>query len=199
MRRVALTGGIATGKSHVRAEFERLGVPTIDADLLARDAVAPGSPALAAIADRFGRDVIDSNGALDRRKLAALVFSDPVARRDLEAIVHPIVRARIDAWFDALDARHAFAIADIPLLYETGREREFQAVIVTACDPDTQVRRVMRRDSITEEDARQRIAAQLPTEEKVRRADHVITTDGPFDETNGQVRRVMTALRSATH
>ena len=199
MRRVALTGGIATGKSHVRAEFERLGVPTIDADLLARDAVAPGSPALAAIADRFGRDVIDSNGALDRRKLAALVFSDPVARRDLEAIVHPIVRARIDAWFETLDPRHRFAIADIPLLYETGREREFDAVIVTACDPETQVRRVMRRDSITEQEARQRVAAQLPTDEKVRRADHVITTDGSFDETNGQVRRVMTALRSATH
>jgi dephospho-CoA kinase len=198
MRRVALTGGIATGKSHVRAEFERLGVPTIDADVLARDAVAPGSPALAAIADRFGRDVIDSNGALDRRKLAALVFTDPMARRDLEAIVHPIVRARIDAWFEAIDTRHAFAVADIPLLYETGREREFQAVIVTACDPDTQVRRVMNRDSITEQEARQRIAAQFPTDEKVRRADHVITTDGSFDDTNGQVRRVMTALNSAT-
>ena len=197
MRRVALTGGIATGKSHVRAEFERLGVPTIDADLLARDAVAPGSPALAAIADRFGRDVIDSNGALDRRKLAALVFSDPVARRDLEAIVHPIVRARIDAWFETLDPRHRFAIADIPLLYETGREREFDAVIVTACDPETQVRRVMRRDSITEQEARQRVAAQLPTDEKVRRADHVITTDGSFDDTNSHVRRVFTALSGA--
>ncbi len=197
MRRVALTGGIATGKSHVRAEFERLGVPTIDADLLARDAVAPGSPALAAIADRFGRDVIDSNRALDRRKLAALVFSDPVARRDLEAIVHPIVRARIDAWFETLDPRHLFAIADIPLLYETGREREFDAVIVTACDPETQVRRVMRRDSITEQEARQRVAAQLPTDEKVRRADHVITTDGSFDDTNSHVRRVFAALSGA--
>ena len=197
MRRVALTGGIATGKSHVRAEFERLGVPTIDADLLARDAVAPGSPALAAIADRFGRDVIDSSRALDRRKLAALVFSDPVARRDLEAIVHPIVRARIDAWFETLDPRHLFAIADIPLLYETGREREFDAVIVTACDPETQVRRVMRRDSITEQEARQRVAAQLPTDEKVRRADHVITPDGSFDDTNSHVRRVFTALSGA--
>jgi dephospho-CoA kinase len=196
MRRVALTGGIATGKSHVRAEFERLGVPTIDADVLAREAVAPGTPALAAIAHRFGRDLIDSKGALDRRKLAALVFTDPAARRDLEAIVHPIVSARTDAWFDGLDTRHAFAIADIPLIYETGRDREFHEVIVTACDPETQVRRVMSRDSITEQEARQRIAAQLPTEEKVRRADHVITTDGSYDDTNSQVRRVFTALSS---
>ena len=196
MRRVALTGGIATGKSHVRAELERLGVPTIDADVLAREAVAPGTPALAAIVNRFGGDLIDPTGALDRRKLAALVFTDPAARRDLEAIVHPIVRGRTDAWFDALATRHAFAVADIPLLYETGRERDFHEVIVTACDPETQVRRVMGRDSITEQDARQRIAAQLSTEEKVRRADHVITTDGSFDDTNSQVRRVFTALSS---
>ena len=196
MRRVALTGGIATGKSHVRAELERLGVPTIDADVVAREAVAPGTPALAAIVSRFGRDLIDSTGALDRRKLAALVFTDPAARRDLEAIVHPIVRARTDAWFDALATGHAFAVADIPLLYETGRERDFHEVIVTACDPETQVRRVVGRDSITEQEARQRIAAQLSTEEKVRRADHVITTDGSFDDTNSQVRRVFTALSS---
>lgn len=196
MRRVALTGGIATGKSHVRAEFERLGVPTIDADVLAREAVAPGTPALVAIANRFGGDLIDSTGALDRRKLAALVFTDPAARRDLEAIVHPAVGARIDAWFDALATRHAFAVADIPLLYETGRERDFHEVIVTACDPETQVRRVVGRDSITEQEARQRIAAQLSTEEKVRQADHVITTDGSFDDTNSQVRRVFTALSS---
>jgi dephospho-CoA kinase len=198
-RRIALTGGIATGKSHVRAEFERLGVPTIDADVLAREAVAPGSPALAAIANRFGRDVIDSTGALDRRRLAALVFTDPVARRDLEAIVHPIVRARTDAWFETLEPRHAFAIADIPLLYETGRERDFDEVIVTACDPETQVRRVMKRDSITEAEARQRIAVQLPTLEKARRADYMINTGGSVDETNRQVRDVLQQLRSPTN
>jgi dephospho-CoA kinase len=197
MRRVALTGGIATGKSHVRAELERLGALTIDADVLAREAVAVGTPGLAAVVARFGRDIVDAAGALDRRRLAALVFSDPAARRDLEAIVHPIVRVRTDAWFETVDPRNAFAVADIPLLYETGREHEFDEVILTACDPQTQVRRVMSRDSITEQEARQRIAAQLPTEEKVRRADHVITTDGSFDETNSQVRRVFTALSRA--
>lgn len=194
MRRVALTGGIATGKSHVRAELERLGAATIDADVLAREAVAVGTPGLAAVVARFGRDVVDAAGALDRRKLAALVFRDPAARRDLEAIIHPIVRARTDAWFKTLDPWNAFAVADIPLLYETGRENDFDEVIVTACDPETQVRRVMGRDSITEQEARQRIAAQLPTEEKVRRAHHVITTDGSYEETNEQVREVFRRL-----
>ena len=194
MRRVALTGGIATGKSHVRAELERLGAATIDADVLAREAVAVGTPGLAAVVARFGRDVVDAAGALDRRKLAALVFRDPAARRDLEAIIHPIVRARTDAWFETLDPRNAFAVADIPLLYETGRENDFDEVIVTACDPETQVRRVMGRDSITEQEARQRIAAQRPTEEKVRHADYVITTDGSYEETNEQVREVFRRL-----
>ena len=132
-----------------------------------------------------------SSGALDRRKLGAIAFSDPAARHDLERIIHPIVRARTDDWFAALDARQPFAIADIPLLYETGRERDFDAVVVTACAEETQLRRVMRRDSITEAEARQRMAAQLPTSEKVSRADHVIKTDGSFEETNRQVRTCM--------
>jgi dephospho-CoA kinase len=197
MKRVALTGGIATGKSHVRAEFERLGVPTIDADTLARDAVAPGSPALAAIIARFGRGVASENGALDRRKLGAIAFSDPAARHDLEQIIHPIVRAQTDAWFASLDAGQSFAVADIPLLYETGRESDFDEVVVTACAEETQLRRVMHRDSVSEQEARQRLAAQLPTAEKVSRADYVINTDGSFEETNRQVRSVFESLAGA--
>jgi len=195
---VALTGGIATGKTHVRRLFERLGVPTIDADTLARDVVAPGTGGLAAIAARFGPGVIDARGALDRKALAAIVFADAEARRDLEAIVHPPVAAATDAWFSSLDpASHVLAVADIPLLFETGRDREFDATVVTACDPDTQLRRVMARDGIGEGEARQRIAAQLPTEDKTRRADHVIRTDGSYDETEAQVRAVLAALNAA--
>jgi dephospho-CoA kinase len=190
MRRVALTGGIATGKSHVRAEFERLGVPTIDADALARSVVAPGTPGLSAVTTRFGREVLDATGALDRKKLASIVFAAPEARRDLERIIHPQVRLAIDAWFASLDPNQPFAVADIPLLYETGREREFDAVIVTACDPDTQIRRMMTRDGITEVEARQRIAAQLPIDDKTTRADYVIRTDGTYEDTNGEVRNV---------
>jgi len=194
MRRVALTGGIATGKSHVLAQLAELGVPTIDADTLAREAVAPGSPGLAAVVARFGPDVLDANGALDRRKLGAIAFTDPGARRDLEQIIHPIVRERTESWFASLDGPAPFAVADIPLLYETGRERDFDKVIVTACAEETQIRRVMKRDAVTEQEARQRLAAQLPTAEKVRRADYVIATDGSFEETNRQVRNVYEAL-----
>jgi dephospho-CoA kinase len=197
VRRIALTGGIATGKSHVRAQFERLGVPTIDADTLARDAVAIGTPGLAAVVERFGREVLGSEGTLDRRKLASIIFMDPAARRDLEAIVHPAVRRATDDWFDALDpARYTFAIADIPLLYEVGRDGDFDAVIVTAVDRDTQLRRVMERDDASADEAQRRIDAQLPIDEKVARADYVIRTDGTFDDTNAQVRGVFEQLQA---
>jgi dephospho-CoA kinase len=196
---VALTGGIATGKSYVRGRFEALGVPTIDADALARQALAPGTPELAAVVARFGEDVLDPSGALDRKRLANIVFNDPDARRDLEAIVHPGVVAVTNAWFERLGDTVPFAIADIPLLYEVGRNRDFELVIVAACDSETQVRRVMHRDGVTEAEARQRLAAQLPIAEKVARADYVIDTSGTHEETAEQVRRVYDQLlRKAT-
>ncbi len=199
VRRVGLTGGIATGKSYVRSRFEALSVPTIDADVLARDAVAPGSTGLAAVVKRFGPGVLDSSGGLDRRTLAAIVFADPEARRALEAIIHPVVRTQADAWFRGLDpARHPFALADIPLLFETGGNHDYDAVIVTACDPEEQVRRIVARDHVTDAEARQRVAAQLPIEEKVRRADYVIRTDGTHEETDRQVREIFNQLSNTT-
>ena len=198
MRRVGLTGGIATGKSHVRAVFEALGVPTIDADVLAHKAVAPGSATFEAVKTRFGPTVLDPAGGLDRRKLGSVVFADPQARKDLEAIIHPQVVEAIDRWFASLDSQaHPFAIADVPLLYEASRERDYDVVIVTACELPTQIRRVMARDNITEAEARQRIAAQLPIEEIVRRADHVIRPDGLLACTNAQVHEVYKRLSSA--
>ncbi len=194
-RRIALTGGIATGKSYVRARFDALGVPTLDADVLAREAVAPGTPGLAALVRRFGNGVLLADGSLDRQTLGSIVFADPEARKALEAIVHPDVRRATDAWFASLDpTRHPFAIADIPLLYEVGRDRDFDAAIVVASTPETQLRRVMERGGLGEAEARQRIAAQLPIEEKVRRADYVIRTDGTLEETDQQVRGVLDAL-----
>lgn len=195
MLRIALTGGIATGKSHVRAQFEALGVPTIDSDVLARQAVARGTAGLAAVVGRFGEGVLDASASLDRRKLGSIVFSDPQARRDLEAIVHPFVRAATDTWFARLEQRgHALALADIPLLYEVGRDRDVDAVIVVACDPATQLARVMRRDRLSEPEARQRLAAQMPLEEKAGRADYIIRTDGTFEETGTQVAEVHRSL-----
>ena len=197
MRRIALTGGIATGKSHVRARFEALGVPTIDSDILAREAVAVGSPGLAKVVERFGAGMLDATGALDRQKLAAIVFSDAAARRDLEQIIHPDVQRSTNAWFASLPPHHPFAIADIPLLYEVGRDRDFDAVIVAACDRETQRQRLMKRDGLSEDDARRRIEAQLPIEEKVRRADFVIRTDGSFEDTNRQVEQLAAKIASA--
>ena len=195
MRRVALTGGIATGKSYVRQQFEKHGVATIDADVMAREAVAPGTPGLAAVIDRFGADVLAPQGTLDRQKLAGIVFGDPDARLALEAIIHPEVRRATDRRFESLDpVKHPFAIADIPLLYEVGRDRDFEAVIVVACEPATQIRRAMERDGISEAEARQRLAAQLPIEDKVRRADFVIRTDGTFEDTDRQVQAVLDQL-----
>lgn len=195
MRRIALTGGIATGKSHVRRQFEALGVPTIDADTLARETVAPGTQGFAAVVRAFGSDILDTSGAIDRKKLGAIVFSDEEARRRLEALVHPGVRQATERWFASPDVqRHPIAIADIPLLYEVGRERDFDRVIVVASEPEAQIRRIMERDGITESEARQRIAAQLPITEKSRRADYVIRTDGSFEETNRQVKEVLKEL-----
>lgn len=187
MRRVALTGGIATGKSWVLRRFEHHGVPTIDADVLAREALDAGTPGAARVAARFGAGVVAPDGCVDRKALGALIFADPAARADLEAIVHPAVYDAIGRWFAALEPPTAAAIADIPLVYETGHERDFDLVVVAACTPEEQVRRLLARDGLAEADARRRLAAQWPIAEKRARADVVIDTSGTHQETDAQV------------
>jgi dephospho-CoA kinase len=195
MKRIALTGGIATGKSYVLDQFRRRGIPCLDADSLAHGVMAPGTEATDAIAARFGPGIIAADGAVDRTKLGPLVFADPGARRDLEAIVHPAVYRAIEAGFRAFDliGGAPFSVADIPLLYETGHGSDFDKVIVTACALDTQLERLRAR-GLSEADSRQRLAAQMPTEEKAARADFVIRTDGPPEETDRQVEAVYDAL-----
>jgi dephospho-CoA kinase len=166
----------------------------IDADVLARTAVAPGSAGLAAIAARFGQALILEDGQLDRAALGSLVFADRSARADLEAIVHPEVYRRINEWFAARPAGTRFAIAEIPLLYETGQEHDYDKVIVCACTPAQQVRRLMSRDGLSAEAARARLAAQWPIGEKVSRAHYVIRTDGDFQQTSEQVQKVYDSL-----
>ena len=195
MLRVALTGGIGTGKSYVSRRLTEAGIPVVDADRLARDVVAPGTPGLAAVVDRFGGQVVGPDGALRRPDLAALVFGDADARRDLEAIIHPAVRRAIDGFFATLPASTPLAVADIPLLYETNRAADFDVVVVAACPPEMQVARVMARDGATEAAVRQRMAAQMPIGEKVRRADYIIDTSGSFADTDQAVRRVVAVLR----
>jgi dephospho-CoA kinase len=197
MLKVALTGGIATGKTYVREKFESLGVPTIDADVLARDAVRPSSPTLQLVVNRFGREILLPDGTLNRPKLGEIVFADEQARKDLESIIHPAVYTAIAAWLVRLVTKGAppIAIADVPLLYETGNATQFDRVVVSACSVDKQVARVMERDGLSEEEVRLRIAAQLPIAEKARRADYVIDTNGSFENTERQVVDVLRQLR----
>ena len=193
--RAALTGGIATGKSYVRTRVAGHGIPTLDADTLARDAVAPGSAGLAEVVARFGPAVVAPDGSLDRKALGAVVFADAQARADLEAIIHPRVREATGTWLDRLAiAGESLAIVDIPLLFETGRDRDFDRVIVTSCPRSQQVTRVVERDGLTPAQAEARIDAQLPTDEKVRRADFVIDTGGTYGDSNRQIDRVVEKL-----
>ena len=194
--RVALTGGIATGKSYCLTRFVEAGAPTIDADQLARQAIAPGTPGFDAVLSRFGRAVQKRDGGLDRDALARLVFSDDAARRDLETIVHPVVYAAINKWFDGLSAaggRPLAAIADVPLLFETGRERDFDSVIVAACRPEQQLERLVGR-GMSEADAQRRIDAQIPINKKVGRANYLIDTSDSVAQTNLQVLQIWEKL-----
>lgn len=187
---MALTGGIATGKSHCLAKFAELGAPTIDSDSLARQAVAPGTPGFDAVVARFGSAILRRDGSLDREALGRLVFSDPAARRDLEAIVHPVVYGAITRWFESLTRPNSavnVAIADIPLLFETGRAADVDRVIVVACRLDQQIERLMNRSGLSESEAVLRIASQVPLTEKVKKAHYVIDTSGSPSETNLQV------------
>ena len=200
MLRVALTGGIGTGKSHVVGLLRRRSIPTLDADQLVRAVQQPGQAAHAALCRRFGPGVFEADGALDRARLGAIVFRDAAARADLEAIVHPPVGRAIDAWFGRCRAHTAapFAVADIPLLFETGRAGAFDRVVVAACDPATQLARIMARDGLPAADARRRIAAQLPIADKAARADLVVATGGSFVQTERQVGAVCRALGAGT-
>jgi dephospho-CoA kinase len=197
MLRVALTGGIATGKSFVLAEFRKRGVPCLDADVLARGVIAPGTEATQAIAARFG-NVLKDDGSVDRPKLASIVFGDPAARRDLEAMVHPAVYRAIHAGLRAFELVGGYPIGmvDIPLLYESGHAGEFDKVIVTACPEGLQLARLAER-GMPEAEAKQRIAAQWPTKEKAARADFVVNTARSVQDTERQVEEIFRELVSA--
>jgi dephospho-CoA kinase len=194
MVRAALTGGIATGKSYCLAQFAQCGASVIDADQLAHQAVAAGTSGLARVVARFGHGVLLPDGRLNRRALGQIVFAERAARADLEAIIHPEVYQRISEWFANLPSGTRLAIADIPLLFETGHQHDFDCVIVCACDSAEQLRRIMARDGLSEEAARARLDAQWPIADKVARADYVIATDGSFAETERAVRELYRAL-----
>jgi dephospho-CoA kinase len=196
MFRVALTGGIASGKSMVAAELAARGAIIIDADVLAREVVEPGSPALAAIIDRFGEHVVTEEGRLDRSRLAQLVFADPLARRDLERIVHPAVRVRA-AELERAAGPAAIVVHVIPLLIETGQQGDFDLVVTVDVDHETQIQRLMARNGFTRIEAEPRVAAQASREDRKIAADVVVDNTGSVTQLREQIDALWAELSSA--
>ena len=192
--RVVLTGGIATGKSTVGRVLREAGLPVIDADQVARDVVAPGTPGLAAIVSRFGTAVTRADGALDRPALGRLVFADAEARAALERIVHPLVRAAISAFFAALP-RGAVGVAEVPLAFETGWAAMFDLSVAVVCRATTQRQRLLARDGLSVADADRRLSAQWPIEDKARLADAAVVSEGDMASTLAQAVRCAAWLR----
>lgn len=195
---VGLTGGIASGKSTVSRMLQERGAVLVDADVIAREVVAPGTPAFGAIVATFGREVVGEDGALDRRRLGAIVFTDPARRRDLEAIVHPQIGEAIRRQVREIRARapDALVVVDGALLVEAGFHREVDVVVLVSASRTRQMERLIRRDGLSEAEATQRLDAQLPLEEKARYAHFVVSTDGSLEETARQVDALMAMFRA---
>lgn len=186
-----LTGGLGSGKSSVANHYRGRGLPVLDADALAREVVAPGSPGLARVAREFGPDLVQG-GALDRQKLAALVFADPGARQRLENITHPLIGELRDARVRELEARGEPLVGyEVPLLFEKGLERALRPVVLVSAPEPLQVARAQRRDQSSEQAIRARLAAQLPLSEKASRADYIIDNSGLLAATLAQADDVL--------
>jgi len=197
VRVVGLTGGIATGKTTFAEALRARGVPVVDADALARAAVAPGTPALAEIARAFGPGLVAADGGLDRKAMAALVFADPEARRRLEAITHPAVRrAMAEETARLAAAGHPLAFYDTPLLYEVGLDRLLDSVVVVWAPAAAQRARLAARDGLHAADADARLSAQLPIDEKAARADFVVENAGAPGELGPKADRLLADLRA---
>lgn len=188
--RVGLTGGIASGKSLVADEFAALGVPVIDTDLLAREIVRPGTPVLDRVVAEFGAGVLDAAGALDRKRLRAIVFTDPLRRRRLEALLHPAIVAEMERRAAASPAPYVLLV--IPLLVETGYAGRVDRVLVVDCPEALQLERLVERDAGTEAAARRILASQASREQRLAVADDVIDNSGSLDS----VRETVAALHA---
>ena len=190
MLRIGLTGGIGSGKSTVSRLLAERGAVIVDADAIAREVVEPGTPGLAAVVEAFGTGVLSPDGSLDRPALAAVVFADPESRRRLDAIVHPLVRARATE-VAAAAPPDAVLVNDVPLLVETGQGSSYDLVLVVEADPETRIARLVQR-GLTAEDARARIAVQATDEERRAVADVVLDNSGTPEELAAQVDRFWT-------
>lgn len=196
--RIGLTGGVASGKSTVASALRALGAAIVDADAIAREVVRPGGPAYQGVVAAFGPSAVGPDGALDRKALAAHVFADEAARRRLNAVTHPHIRRRMAEEGARLTAspESPVIVFDIPLLLDTtdGRDLDLDGIVVVYADDGTRLRRLTARDGISEDEARRRVAAQVPLEDKVKRADWVIDNSGTAAETQAQVKRLWQTL-----
>jgi len=187
---VGLTGGIGSGKSTVARMLEERGAVVFDADLLAREAVEPGTPGHTAVLERFGADVLAPGGELDREALASIVFADPSARRDLEQIVHPEVRRLFAEGSEAYHDTDRIVVFSAPLLVESGMHTAFEILVVVSATVATQIQRLMRQRGMSEPSIRARIDAQAPLEDKAAVADFLVDNEGTLAELQSQVERL---------
>ncbi len=196
MLRVGLTGSIGVGKSFVAGVLADLGCHLIDADVTAREVVAPSSVALEKVVAEFGPEVLQPNGALDRTKLGNLVFSNPARRATLNSILHPYIISRQDELMREWEAVSptGIAVVDAALMIESGGYKRFDKLIVVHCRPEIQIQRLMSRNNLTREEAEKRIAAQMSQDEKKKFADYLIDTSDGFDDTRRQTEKVYAAL-----
>ncbi|WP_328441174.1 dephospho-CoA kinase [Streptomyces sp. NBC_00444] len=193
MLKVGLTGGIGAGKSEVSRLLVEQGAVLIDADRIAREVVAPGTPGLAAVVEAFGTEVLAADGSLDRPKLGSIVFADPDKLAVLNGIVHPLVGAR-SRELESAAAEDAVVVHDVPLLAENGLAPLYDVVVVVDASPETQLDRLVRLRGMTEQDARARMAVQATREKRLEIADIVIDNDVPLEELQARVREVWTDL-----
>jgi dephospho-CoA kinase len=197
MLKVGLTGGYATGKSLVAKELERLGCHLIYADELGHQVLQPDGEAYSGAVETFGREILNADGRIDRKRLGEIVFASPELLQKLSALVHPAVirlEERLLEEFQRQDP-HGIAVVEAAILIETGRYAVFDRVILTSCDEETQIARAMKRDRATREQVLARLGKQLSLDEKQRHAHYVVHTGGPKEETARQVERVYRELK----
>jgi dephospho-CoA kinase len=191
---VGLTGGIGSGKSTVAERFVAAGAELIDADQVAREVVVPGKPAWKKILEHFGDGILDDEGFIDRPALGAIVFADPAKRALLNELTHPPVIESIADQLEMLTAFDGVVVLDVPLLVEGGVDRGYDAIVVVAAKPETQLQRLLADRGMSEEEAHQRIAAQAPLEDKIAKATHVLWNEGTLEELRTEADRLAREL-----
>jgi dephospho-CoA kinase len=196
---IGLTGGLASGKSFVGKVLQELGCFLIQADELGRAVIEPGGEAYDTVAREFGPEILNADGSIDRRRLGAIVFSDPARLAHLNALVHPPVRARAQALAEGYFREHpdGIAVTEAAILIETGSFRKYARLIVAVCRPEQQIERAMARDGLSRPEVLDRLKRQIPLEEKVKYADYIVDTSGPKEQTRERTQVVYESLRQS--